>query len=41
MNIIKKFTKWITGDRRLKPGRRNHIMTGYKKPNRREKVRRY
>ena len=40
MNIIEKFTKWITGDRRLESERRNHIMIGYKKSNRREKVRR-
>lgn len=37
---IEKFIKWITRDRRLKSDRRNHIMLGYKKPNRRRKERR-
>ena len=40
MKIIEKFIKWITRDRRLKSDRRNHIMLGYKKPNRRGKERR-
>jgi hypothetical protein len=40
MELIKKIIKWITGDRRLKQDRRNHIMVGYKKSNRREEERR-
>ena len=40
MGLIEKFTKWFTGDRRFKSDRRNHIMIGYKKVNRREKERR-
>ena len=40
LDSIGRITKWIIGDRRLKSDRRNHIMLGYKKPNRRRKERR-
>jgi hypothetical protein len=40
MGLIEKIIKWITGDRRFKSDRRNHIMIGYKKSNRREEGRR-
>lgn len=40
MNIIKRITKWITGDRRFKSDQRNNKKIKYEKPNRRKKERR-